>query len=117
MGEPGSPGGANAAFSVDAVWGRVVQTLGAQWQEWQRLCEMCYGSDVALALTADQVMSLMDEQASKTAKAAANAAAANANTAHVVTASRAASTWRKNTQKSDLAATEESGSENSRMSV
>ena len=83
IGEPGSPG-ANAGFSVEAVWRRVAQTLTAQWEEWQRLCNMCYGTDVALALTSEQVMALMDEEGRQMAKAAASAALGVASTAQYV---------------------------------
>eukprot|EP01043_Picozoa_sp_COSAG02_P013212 COSAG02_NODE_525_length_20713_cov_5.808286_4_plen_1010_part_00 len=120
IGEPGSPGGANAAFSVEAVWDRVSQTLGAQWQEWQRLCEMCYGSGIALALSAEQVMSLMDEEASQMARAAANSAVGVAGTARVVAASKAASQWRKSAHQTERLATDERAertSKTSRMSV
>ena len=123
MGEPGSPGGANAAFSVEEVWGRVAQTLGAQWQDWERLCATCYGADVALALSAEQVMSLMEQEAETMAKAAASAAKATAATAHVVTAASAASKWRKNAHHqagavSDAdAPAEGTGRRNSRLSV
>ena len=92
------PGGANAAFSVEAVWSQVARTLGGQWGEWERLCEACYGADVALNLSTEQVMEIMSEEAEAMAKAAASAAVATAATVNVVATASAASKWQRKAQ-------------------
>ena len=94
LGSDGDGAGANAAFSVEAVWGRVSRTLCSQWAEWERLCDACYGAEESLVLSADEVAELMEAEAQAMVKAAASAAAM-ASTAHTAASARgAAAKWR-----------------------